>query len=109
MFRRAVKMGVKIAFGTDSGVSPHGVNAREFKLMVDHGMTPAAALRAGTASAADLLGISRLTGTLEAGKEADIVAVPGDPLADITATERVAFVMKQGRIYKLNGTATGFR
>ncbi|HWN45558.1 MAG TPA: amidohydrolase family protein [Thermoanaerobaculia bacterium] len=104
MFRKAVKMGVKIAFGTDSGVSPHGVNAREFKLMVDHGMTPAAALRAGTASAADLLGISQLTGTLEAGKEADIVAVPGDPLADVTATERVAFVMKQGRIYKLNGS-----
>lgn len=103
MFRKAVKMGVKIAFGTDSGVSPHGVNAKEFKLMVDHGMTPAAALRAGTASAAELLGISRLTGTLEAGKEADIVAVPGDPLADITATERVAFVMKRGRIYKLDG------
>lgn len=104
MFRRAVKMGVKIAFGTDSGVSPHGVNAKEFKLMVDHGMTPAAALRAATASAADLLGVSRLTGTLETGKEADIVAVPGDPLADITATERVAFVMKRGRIYKLEGS-----
>ncbi|MFL6292009.1 MAG: amidohydrolase family protein [Thermoanaerobaculia bacterium] len=107
-FRKAVKMGIKIAFGTDSGVSPHGVNAREFKLMVDHGMTPAAALRAATASAAELLGISRLTGTLEAGKEADIVAVPGDPLADVTATERVAFVMKHGRIYKLNGEPTGF-
>lgn len=104
MFRRAVKMGVRIAFGTDSGVSPHGVNAREFKLMVDHGMTPAAALRAATASAAELLGISRLTGTLEAGKEADVVAVPGDPFADITATERVSFVMKRGRIYKLNGS-----
>ncbi|MFP5289277.1 MAG: amidohydrolase family protein [Thermoanaerobaculia bacterium] len=103
MFRRAVKMGVKIAFGTDSGVSPHGVNAKEFKLMVDHGMTPAAALRSATASAAELLGISRLAGTLEAGKEADIVAVPGDPLADVTATERVSFVMKRGRIYKLDG------
>ncbi|HWM94329.1 MAG TPA: amidohydrolase family protein [Thermoanaerobaculia bacterium] len=106
--RKAVKMGVKIAFGTDSGVSPHGVNAREFKLMVDHGMTPAAALRSATSGAADLLGISRMAGTLEVGKEADIVAVPGDPLADVTATERVSFVMKRGRIYKLNGAPTGF-
>lgn len=104
MFRKAVKMGVRIAFGTDSGVSPHGVNARELKLMVDHGMTPAAALRAATSSAAELLGISRLTGTLEAGKEADVVAVPGDPLADVAVTERVSFVMKGGRIYKLDGS-----
>ena len=81
-------MGVKIAFGTDSGVSPHGVNAQEFKLLVDHGMTPAAALRAATAAAAELLGIDKPIGTLEAGKEADLIAVPGDPLADITATER---------------------
>jgi len=103
-FRRALKMGVKIAFGTDSGVSPHGVNAREFKLLVDHGMTPAAALRTAMSSAADLLGIAAKTGTLQAGKEADIVAVPGDPLADITATERVSFVMKGGRIYKMNGS-----
>ena len=108
MFRKAVKMGVKIAFGTDSGVSPHGANAEEFKLMVDHGMTPAAALRAGTASAAELLGISRVTGTLEPGKEADIIAVPGDPLADITATERVSFVMRGGRIYKANGEPAVF-
>lgn len=105
-FRNAVKRGVKIAFGTDSGVSPHGVNAREFKLLVDHGMTPAAALRSATSAAADLLGIARTVGTLEAGKEADIVAVPGDPLADVTATERVSFVMKGGRIYKLNGAAS---
>lgn len=103
-FRKALRMGVKIAFGTDSGVSPHGVNAREFKLLVDHGMSPAAALRTATSSAADLLGIAAATGTLEAGKEADIVAVPGDPLADITATERVSFVMKGGRIYKQNGS-----
>jgi imidazolonepropionase-like amidohydrolase len=106
-FRKALKMGVKIAFGTDSGVSPHGLNARELKLLVDHGMTPAAALRAATASAADLLGIANVVGTLEAGKEADVVAVPGDPLADITATERVVFVMKRGRIHKLNGAPTG--
>jgi imidazolonepropionase-like amidohydrolase len=103
-FRKALRMGIKIAFGTDSGVSPHGVNAKEFKLLVDHGMTPAAALRAATASAADLLGIAAKIGTLEPGKDADIVAVPGDPLADITATERVSFVMKSGRIYKLNGS-----
>jgi imidazolonepropionase-like amidohydrolase len=103
-FRKAVKMGIRIAFGTDSGVSPHGVNAREFKLLVDHGMAPAAALRTAMSSAADLLGIAATTGTLEPGKEADIVAVPGDPLADITATERVSFVMKGGRVYKQNGS-----
>jgi imidazolonepropionase-like amidohydrolase len=103
-FRKAVKMGVRIAFGTDSGVSPHGLNAREFKLLVDHGMTPAAALRTAMSSAADLLGIAAAAGTLAPGKEADIVAVPGDPLADITATERVSFVMKGGRIYKQNGS-----
>lgn len=103
-FRKALRMGVKVAFGTDSGVSPHGVNARELKLLVDHGMSPAAALRAATSSAADLLGIAATTGTLQPGKEADIVAVPGDPLADITAAERVSFVMKGGRIHKLNGS-----
>ena len=103
-FRKALKMGVKIAFGTDSGVSPHGVNAREFKLLVDHGMAPAAALRTAMSAAADLLGIAAAAGTLEPGKEADVVAVPGDPLADITATERVSFVMKGGRVYKVNGS-----
>ncbi len=99
-FRKALAMGVKIAFGTDSAVSPHGLNARELKLLVDHGMTPAAALRTATASAADLLGLSKTIGTLEPGKQADIVAVPGNPLADITVTERVSFVMKGGRIFK---------
>ena len=99
-FRKAIAAGVKIAFGTDSGVSPHGMNAQEFGLMVDHGMTPAAALRAGTSVAAALLGIERLVGTLEAGKEADIVAVPGDPLADIHATERVSFVMRGGKVLR---------
>jgi len=98
--RLAVQMGVKIAFGTDSGVSPHGKNAEEFTLMVEHGMTPAAALRAGTLSAATLLRLDRKLGSLEAGKLADIVAVAGDPLADIAATERVAFVMKEGKIYR---------
>jgi len=98
--RLAVQMGVKIAFGTDSGVSPHGRNAEEFTLMVEHGMTPAAALRAGTLSAATLLRLDKKLGSLEAGKLADIVAVAGDPLADIAATERVAFVMKEGKIYR---------
>ncbi|PYQ68188.1 MAG: amidohydrolase [Acidobacteria bacterium] len=100
MFRRALKSGVKIAFGTDSGVSPHGLNAREFGLMVGLGMSPAAALRAAGPAAADLLGLGNRIGTLEKGKEADIVAVPGDPLKDIRATERVFFVMKDGRILR---------
>ena len=100
MFRRAVKSGVKIAFGTDSGVSPHGLNAQEFSLMVARGMAPAAALRAAGPVAAELLGLSADIGTLEKGKQADIVAVAGDPLADIRATERVVFVMKEGKVFK---------
>src|SRR6476619_99689 len=100
MFRNAVKLGVKIALGTDAGVYPHGQNAKEFKLMVDLGMTPIDALRAGTSSDADLLGVSAKVGTLEKGKLADIVAMPGDPTSDITATERVSFVMKEGKIVK---------
>ncbi len=97
MFRRAQKIGVKIAFGTDAAFS-YGVQAREFALMTGLGMTPAAALRAAGPGAADLLGLSNLIGTLEKGKEADIVAVPGDPLNDIHVTERVFFVMKGGKI-----------
>ncbi len=100
MFRRAVRSGVRIAFGTDSGVSPHGQNAQEFSLMVERGMSPAAALKTAGPAAADLLGIAELVGTLEAGKEADIVAVPGDPLKDVRATERVIFVAKGGQIFK---------
>ena len=98
--RRAVKAGVKIAFGTDSAVSPHGRNAEEFALLVDHGLTPAAALRTATSVDAALLGLDALIGTLEAGKEADVVAVPGDPLADIRATEKVLFVMRGGKVYR---------
>jgi imidazolonepropionase-like amidohydrolase len=101
--RLAVQMGVKIAFGTDSAVSPHGHNAEEFSLMVEHGMAPAAALRAATAVAAALLGIDKTVGTLQAGKEADIVAVAGDPLADIKATQRVMFVMKGGKLQRHDG------
>jgi imidazolonepropionase-like amidohydrolase len=100
MMRRAVKNGVKIAFGTDSGVSPHGLNAREFSLLVERGMTPAQALKTAGPMAAELLGLSDSIGTLEKGKQADIVAVPGDPLKDIRATERVSFVMKDGQVFK---------
>jgi imidazolonepropionase-like amidohydrolase len=100
MFRSALKAGVKIAFGTDSAVSPHGMNAKEFALMTGLGMSPAAALRAATSSAATLLGIDDRVGTLTAGKIADIVAVPGNPLEDIQATERVSFVMKEGKVIR---------
>ena len=99
-FRRAIERGVKIAFGTDSAVSPHGRNAEEFELMVQHGMTPAQALRAATASAADLLGLADEVGTLEAGKEADIVAVAGDPLRDVAAMKIVRLVMKGGTVVR---------
>jgi imidazolonepropionase-like amidohydrolase len=98
--RRAVKAGVRIAFGTDSAVSPHGRNAEEFTLLVDHGLTPAAALRAATSVDAALLGLDGKLGTLEPGKEADVIAVPGDPLADIHATEKVLFVMRGGKVYR---------
>ena len=99
-FRKAIQMGVKIAFGTDSAVSPHGLNAQEFGLLVAHGMAPAAALRAGTQVDSVLLGLDKQIGTLEAGKAADVVAVPGNPLTDIHATEKVSFVMKGGSVYK---------
>jgi imidazolonepropionase-like amidohydrolase len=105
MFRNAVKMGVKISFGTDAAVFPHGQNAKEFKLMVDLGMTPIDTLKSATANDADLLGIAQKVGTLEKGKLADIVAMPGDPTSDITATERVSFVMKEGKIIR-NGPST---
>ena len=100
MFRNAVKMGVKISFGTDAAVFPHGQNAKEFKLMVDLGMQPIDALKAATGNAADLFGIAQKTGTLEKGKLADVIVMPGDPTADITATERVSFVMKEGKIIR---------
>ena len=98
-FKRALALGVKIAFGTDTAVSPHGKNAEEFTLMVEHGMSPAAALLTGPAAAA-LLGVSKITGTLEAGKLADIVAVPGDVLKDIRATEKPVFVMRGGTVHR---------
>jgi imidazolonepropionase-like amidohydrolase len=100
-FRRAMKAGVKIAFGTDAGGFDWKVNpAKEFSSMVKFGMSPAQALRSATASAAELLGMQDKIGTIEAGKYADIVAVPGDPLTDISVTEKVDFVMKGGVAYK---------
>jgi imidazolonepropionase-like amidohydrolase len=100
MFKEAVRQGVNVAFGTDAGVEPHGGNAREFSLMTEAGLPSAAALRAATSAGAALLGVADDSGTLETGKRADIVAVPGDPTADIHATEKVVFVMQQGRIVK---------
>lgn len=97
----AVGHGVKIALGTDAGVIPHGTNAREFFLLTEWGgMSPMAALTAGTLNAAKLLGWENTVGSLRVGKLADIIAVSGDPLADIRATERVTFVMKGGVVYK---------
>lgn len=97
--RRAIDAGVKIAFGTDAAVIPHGTNATEFAALVDRGMTPAQALQSATIRAAELCGTPD-RGQLAAGLLADLVAVPGNPLEDITATERVVFVMKDGAITK---------
>src|SRR5271166_4144887 len=100
-FKRALNAGVKIAFGTDAGGFPWTVNpAKEFALEVKYGMTPAQALRSATTTAAELLGMQDKIGSLEPGKLADVVAVPGDPMADVTQFERVNFVMKDGKIYK---------
>jgi imidazolonepropionase-like amidohydrolase len=105
MFRNAVKIGVKISFGTDAAVYPHGLNAKEFALMKSLGMAPIDVLLSATSVDAELLGIAQKVGTLEKGKLADIIAMPGDPTADITATERVSFVMKEGKIIR-NGPPT---
>jgi imidazolonepropionase-like amidohydrolase len=99
-FQKSVAKGVKIALGTDAAVYPHGRNAEEFHQMVDLGMKPIDALKAGTSNDADLLGLANKIGTLEAAKLADVVAVPGDPVKNIRQTEHVIFVMKEGVIYK---------
>ena len=99
-FAKAYKAGVKIAFGTDCGVCPHGSNARELELMVAGGMPAMEAIQSATTATAALLGIEADLGTIEAGKLADIIAAPGDPIADITALQRVEFVMKEGVVWK---------
>jgi len=97
---KAFKAGVKVALGTDAAVYPHGLNAGEFWSMVQLGLTPVEALRAGTINAAELMGWADRIGTIEQGKLADIVAVNGDPLKDVSVLQHVAFVMKDGVVYK---------
>jgi imidazolonepropionase-like amidohydrolase len=104
----AIRDGVKIAFGTDTGVSDQGKNAQEFALLVKAGLTPAAAIRAATVDAATLLDRSDRIGTIEAGKDADIVAVALSPLDDVTELERIRFVMKRGVVHKLDGVRQAF-
>jgi imidazolonepropionase-like amidohydrolase len=99
-FARAVKAGVRMAFGTDAGVYPHGNNARQFAVMVRYGMTPMQAIRAATLDAAELLGWKAKVGSIEPGKLADLIAVRGDPLADIRSLQDVGFVMKGGTVVK---------
>lgn len=105
---RAIKGGVKIAFGTDNGVGAHGTQPKEFQLMVEAGMTPAEAIKAATVHAADLLGRADRIGTLEPGKDADVIAVAGDPLADVKVLERVDFVMRRGVVHKQDGRRQPF-
>lgn len=99
-FARAVKAKLKIAFGTDAGVYPHGWNAKQFKYMVQYGLTPMQAIQAATVNAADLLGWSSKIGSIASGKFADIIAVQGNPLDNISLLEHVSFVMKGGVVYK---------
>ena len=99
-FAKAVRAGVKMSFGTDAGVCPHGINARQFAFMVKYGMTPMQAIQSATSNAADLLGKSDVLGSLKPGKYADIIAVSGNPLDDVRILENVKFVMKEGQIYK---------
>jgi imidazolonepropionase-like amidohydrolase len=105
---KAIKDGVRIAFGTDSGVSDHGKNAQEFALLAKAGMPPAAAIRAATIDAATLLDRASRIGSLEAGKDADIIAVATSPLDDVTVLERVRFVMRQGVVHALDGARQPF-
>jgi imidazolonepropionase-like amidohydrolase len=98
---KAIKAGVKVALGTDAAVYPHGLNAHELDVYVNQfGMTPLAAIQTGTVNAADLMGWTDKVGSLDAGKWADIIAVQGDPLADVRILQHVPFVMKSGIIYK---------
>jgi imidazolonepropionase-like amidohydrolase len=97
---KLVKAGVKIAYGTDACVMPHGLNAKDFAYLVKAGMTPMQAIQSATRNAADLLDLSLKTGSINAGKWADIIAVSGDPLKDVSVLEQVKFVMKDGVVYK---------
>jgi imidazolonepropionase-like amidohydrolase len=99
-FAKAVKAGVKVAFGTDAGIYPHGENARQFAYMVKYGCSPAKALRSATSDAAELIGRAKDVGRIAPGYYADLVAVKGDPLEDIKAMETIGFVMKGGKVYK---------
>jgi imidazolonepropionase-like amidohydrolase len=100
--KKAFAAGVKVAFGTDAAVYPHGLNAGEFHVYVKLGMTPLAAIQTATINAADLLGWTKTVGTIEEGKWADLIAVDGDPTKDVTVLEHVKFVMKSGTVYKNN-------
>jgi imidazolonepropionase-like amidohydrolase len=102
-FGKAVRAGVKMAFGTDAGVCAYGTSGKQFAFMVKYGMTPIQAIQAATSNAADLLGHANEVGSIKAGKYADLIAVSGDPLKDISLLERVEFVMKDGKVYKSAG------
>lgn len=104
---KAYKAGVKIAFGTDASVYPHGQNAREFQYMVEAGIPAAIALQSATRNAAELLHKQNELGLIAAGRQADIIAVPGNPLDDIKVMQQVSFVMKDGTVYKMSGRAVG--
>jgi len=99
-FRKAVQAGVKMSFGTDAGVCPYGTSGKQFAFMVKYGMTPMQAIQSATVNAADLLGKSDQLGSIRPGKYADLIAVSGDPLSDISILERVDFVMKEGKVFK---------
>ncbi len=104
-FGKAVRAGVKMAFGTDAGVCAYGTSGKQFAFMVKYGMTPMQAIQAATSNAADLLGRANELGSIRMGKHADLIAVSGDPLKDISLLERVEFVMKAGKVYKSAGAA----
>jgi imidazolonepropionase-like amidohydrolase len=99
-FAKCVQAGVRLAFGTDAGVIPHGDNARQFALYVQHGLTPMQAIQSATSVAAGLLGWESRVGSFSPGAFADLIAVPGDPTSDITRLEHVGFVMKSGSVVR---------
>ena len=109
MFEKCVAAGVRIAFGTDSGIYPHGWNARQLAYHVRHGQTPLEAIRAATLQAADLMGWADRVGRIEAGRWADLIAVPGDPTHDVRLLEDVPFVMKGGEVVLLDAIVTPSR